>query len=224
MVAGISADELATTFPLLYHMAQEGSWPSIQKHGLLSTSALLDLFEVTGEKRIQIESRHRPESVEIFHDIHGHAVIRDQKPMSDSGLLRALQDGLLPENWYRLLNVYVFFWLTNERLRRLAGAKAYRERRQTVLIVDTRMLVDRYSDRIVLSPINSGCTKPFPHKRGAQTFQRMSEYDYAARKGKRDPIVELAVEHSVPDVENLVTEVWEVGAGKDEKLIWKRAK
>lgn len=222
MVAGISADELAARFPLLYHMAQEGSWPSIRKHGLLSTSALLDLFEVTSEKRVQLESQHRPESVEISHDLHGHAMIRDQKPMSDSGLRRALQDGLRPEDWYRLLNARVFFWLSSERLRRLVEARAYRERRQTLLIVDARTLIERHPDRIVLSPINSGCTKPFPHERGTQTFQKMSEYDYAARKGKHDPIVELAVEYSVPDVQDLVIEVKEVGAGHDEKTIWKR--
>src|SRR2546429_180882 len=52
---GISIDQLVAHFPRLYHMAEAGSWPSVEQHGLLSTSALLDLFEVTGEKRRDIE-------------------------------------------------------------------------------------------------------------------------------------------------------------------------
>jgi hypothetical protein len=35
--------ELLADCLVLYHMAERGSWGSIQRHGLLSTSALLDL-------------------------------------------------------------------------------------------------------------------------------------------------------------------------------------
>ena len=105
----ITADQLADKYPVIYHMAAEGSWPSIQLHGLLSTSALLDRFEVTGEERDRIERRHRPESISIRHEEHGHAVVRDQKPMSEGGLLRALKDGLTPSDWYSTLNERVFF-------------------------------------------------------------------------------------------------------------------
>ena len=37
---GVTAEELAEAYPLLYHMADARSWDSIRKHGLLSTSAL----------------------------------------------------------------------------------------------------------------------------------------------------------------------------------------
>ena len=83
MVNGIAVDELCERFPRLYHMAQLGSWPSIQEHGLLSTTALLDLFELRGDERFRIESCHRPESIPIDNSKYGRAVIRDQKPMSD---------------------------------------------------------------------------------------------------------------------------------------------
>lgn len=43
--------ELLRDCPVLYHMAARGSWESIQRHGLLSTSALLDLFGVMGDRR-----------------------------------------------------------------------------------------------------------------------------------------------------------------------------
>ena len=49
MVMGISVDELAATYPKLYHVTSEGSWQGIQRHGLLSTKALLDLFGIDGE-------------------------------------------------------------------------------------------------------------------------------------------------------------------------------
>jgi len=42
---------LIKTFPRLYHMADRDAWPSIQRHGLLSTTALLDLFEIHGAQR-----------------------------------------------------------------------------------------------------------------------------------------------------------------------------
>ena len=43
--------ELIRDCPTLYHMAECGSWPSIRRHGLLSTSALLDLYGVQGAER-----------------------------------------------------------------------------------------------------------------------------------------------------------------------------
>jgi len=66
-------------------MTAVGSWPGIERHGLRSTTALLDLFEVAGSDRERIESQHRPESETIHHPRYGTAVIRDQKPMSDGG-------------------------------------------------------------------------------------------------------------------------------------------
>lgn len=104
--------ELLRDCPTLYHMAERGSWPSIREHGLLSTSALLDLYGAQGAERAAIEGQRRPGPVTIERPAFGRAVIRDQKPMSDAGLRRCLTDGLTPEDWYRLLNGKVFFWLT----------------------------------------------------------------------------------------------------------------
>ena len=36
--------DLCNEYPLAYHMAALGSWPSIQRRGLLSTTALLARF------------------------------------------------------------------------------------------------------------------------------------------------------------------------------------
>jgi hypothetical protein len=211
---GVAVEELSARFPRLYHMAAEGSWVGIERHGLLSTSALLDLFEIQGEQREQIESRHRSECITIRHPQHGSAVIRDQKPMDDAGLRRALTGGLTPFDWYRILNRKVFFWLTCERLKRILDARAYRGRRQTVIVLDTHLVVERYGIDIVLSPLNSGCTRPFAHKRGASTFLALSEYPFTERLHRGlEPVVELAIERGMHDVKEMLLKVEEIGGG-----------
>lgn len=107
---------LVHLYPRLDHMAHEGAWPSIEHHGLLSTTALLDLFGVNGTRREQLESCRRPKSEEINHPIHGRVLLRDQIPLNEKKLLKALQDGLTPPEWYRLLNRKVFLWGPKSRL------------------------------------------------------------------------------------------------------------
>lgn len=220
----MQAELLVEKFPRLFHMADQDAWPSIQKHGLLSTTALLDLFEVGGEKRRALESRHRPECVTIQHPGHGAAVIRDQKPMDDKGLTRCLQ-GVSPTEWYEILNRRTFFWLTEDRLQRLLSAGAYRDRPHCVLTVDTRALVGRHLERITLSPMNSGCTKPMPHPRGRDCFLPVGEYPYEAwakKRRKLDAVVELAVDYAVPDVATMVLTVEQRQVGRPPVLIYKR--
>src|SRR5438552_474742 len=99
----MKADLLVRKYPVLFHMAENGSWDSIARNGLLSTSALLDLFEVPSSVRETIESARRAESIPIQHPRHGQAVIRDNKPLSESALISCLED-MTPQEWYRLLN------------------------------------------------------------------------------------------------------------------------
>ena len=81
---------LISRYPTLYHMAEDESWESIRRHGLLSTSALLDRFEVEGGERFAIESTRRPEIVRVDHPEYGTALIRDNKPMQEKSLERCL--------------------------------------------------------------------------------------------------------------------------------------
>lgn len=203
-------DELISNCPTLYHMAERGSWPAIERHGLLSTSALMDLYEIDGAQRAQIELAHRPKSVSIAADGLPGAVIRDQIPMSDSGLKRALPSRLQPSDWYALLNSKVFFWLSVERLHKLTQAGAYRDHEHDVLEVDTRLLVDAHRDKIWLCPINSGCTKPMPHPRDEGIFSRIPQYPYAhwrSRRARTERAVELAIDYSIPDIARYVRRV-----------------
>ncbi len=200
-------NELLRDCPTLYHMAERGSWPSIREHGLLSTSALLALWEIEGASRAPIEKERRPENVVIEHPTFGRAVVRDQKPMNDAGLRRCLQDGLTPTEWYQLLNTRVFFWLTRARLQRLLTARPYRDLEHDVLELDTAPLVAAYYDRVTLSPINSGATKPFPRDRGRDTFLSIENYPYAAWRARRpagERVVELSVVGGVSGVEQFV--------------------
>lgn len=206
----ITAEDLASHFPRLYHMAELGTWPSIRTHGLLSTSALLDLYGVNGDQRRQIESCRRPDSVTIRHAKLGQAVIRDQKPMSDGALQKCLQ-GMTPTEWYRLLNTKVFFWLTAERVLGLLSARAYRDREHTVLTIDTAKLLKVHHERVTLSPINSGSTVYNPQPRGPNTFQSLRNYAFEEWQQKRrsatKAVAELAVEYSVPDIREFVLRV-----------------
>src|SRR5687767_3559210 len=129
-------------------MAERNSWPSIQEIGLLSTTALLDHYNVESAARFEIEASRRSDSVTLEGEGLPRSVIRDQLPMDDKGLIRCLNDGLRPEDWYRLLNAKVFFWLTRSRLLRLLNAGTYRSHEHDVLEFDTASLVTEYADRI----------------------------------------------------------------------------
>jgi hypothetical protein len=191
-------------------MAEQGTWPSIKSHGLLSTSALLDLYGINGEERRRIETCRRAESVTIRHHKYGSAVIRDQKPMSDSALLKCL-DGMTPTQWYRLLNKRVFFWVTPERALGLLSARAYRDHQHTVLTIDTAKLLDHHLKRVTLSPINSGSTVYKPQPRGRDTFSTLAKYPFDEWQEKRrsaiKAVVELAVDYDVPNIDELVLRV-----------------
>lgn len=211
-------DELVSNCPTLYHMAERGSWSAIRDYGLLSTSALLDLYGINGPSRERIELRHRPSSVPIEREGLPGAVVRDQIPMSDAGLTRALPPQIKPCDWYALLNAKVFFWLSLERLHKLTGAKSYRGVEHDVIEVDTRSLITTHRERIWLCPMNSGCTKPIPHPRDESAFLRIPDYPYSHwrdRRKRTERAVELAVDYSVPDIAEHVRRVV-VKRGSDE--------
>lgn len=199
----MNIDDFCNIYPNIYHMAEAKSWQNIQRFGLLSTEALLDLFKIPNPQRERLLSMHRPEMVSIEHPTYGVAWIRDQKPMSDSGLAKALPDDITPSDWYRILNRKTFFWATWERLQRLIGAAAYRNRNHIVITVDTKSLLECHLHNITLSPYNSGCTKPNPFKRGHDCFLPLDKYpfeDWRTKRSQKNAVVEIVAEYSVPDI------------------------
>lgn len=221
----MNTNDLIKHYPRLYHMAESGTWDSIRRHGLLSTTALLDLFEINGEQRRKIEDERRPECVEITHAKHGRAVIRDQKPMTESALRQCLQKPYKPRDWYRILNANVFFWLDARRLDGLLGARAYRNKRHCVLTLDTRALVTAHTDAILLSPMNSGSTIYRPLPRGATTFQAIADYPFEERRTTRaiqNAVVELLVKYAVPNIAAYVLKVEERKGTDIVSTVWVR--
>lgn len=205
----MTTEELIQQYPRVFHMAEHGTWESIRHHGLLSTTALLDLFDVNGDQRSHIESMRRPECVSISHPVYGVAVIRDQKPMSDLALSKCLS-GATPRQWYELLNRRTFFWLSIDRLNRLLKARAYRDRPHCIITVDTRGLLERHAARVTLSPINTGSTIMSAQPRSPATFSNIGEYPFDAwcrRRNKKNAIAELVVDYSVPDIAAIVLSV-----------------
>ncbi len=103
----LTAEALVRNHPLIYHMSEPSSWPSIRKHGLLSATALLDLFEYKGEPRYKIEFFRRPDWVTL-NTLLTITSIRDQWPSSNGGLRKALPGDMSPVCWYKVLNGMIF--------------------------------------------------------------------------------------------------------------------
>lgn len=202
--------ELVSKWPTVYHMAEEQNWPSIQQRGLLSTTALLDLYRYSGPPRDAIEARYRPDFMTITRGGLPPAVIRDQKVLHPTDLGPLLEDGLTTEQWYRIINKKVFFWAERYRLDWLLGAQAYRGYPHVVIVVDTRALLERFGDRTTLTDINSGSAlkqrsgAPAP-KRGLRTFQSIPAFNALGR------VVEVAVEDKVDNLLSIArgAELWQ---------------
>jgi len=203
-------------------MAESGSWSNIREHGLLSTSALLDLFNITGEERDAIESHQRRESVMIGDPPLGPVVIRDQIVLNENALRENL-DGMSTTEYFRLLNGKVFFWVRRERLERLLNGKQYRNRAHDVLTVDTRNLILHHYDGTSLSRINSGAFFG-SGRRGVGTFKRIDDYPFEELKKKQkvDAVVELAVDYAVKDISALTTKVERWIGGRPVEVVWDR--
>jgi hypothetical protein len=217
--------DLLRHFPRLWHMAEDGSFESILKNGLLSTSSLLDLYGIQGNERLAIESQRRPESVTISRNGFPSAIVRDQKPMTESALKKCLAANVSPEEWFEILNDRTFFWLSRDRLRGLLGARAYRDRPQTVLTVDTASLLKAHKNLIELSPLNSGATIYNPQPRGRDTFLPIEKYPFDERRKTRPidkSVVELVVRKGVPDISDHLVAAHRIYKGKQQELWRKR--
>lgn len=216
--------DLIQYFPRLWHMAEDGSFDSIREHGLLSTTSLLDLYRIQGDERTALESQRRPDSVTISGEGMSDAIVRDQKPMTESALRKCLAADVTPRQWFEILNDRAFFWLSRDRLRGLLGARAYRGRPQTVLTVDTASLVSAHRDRIELSPLNSGATIYRPQPRGRDTFLPIAGYPFDERRKTRKidkSVVELVVRGGVRDIADHLIAAHRIHKGVQKEL-WRR--
>ena len=69
-----------------------------------------------------------------------------------------------------------------------------------MITIDTAELIERYGDRVELSPINSGSVMPMARPRRLATFRSIAAYD-------RPEIAELSVKGGMPDILELTVRV-----------------
>lgn len=190
--------------PRLYHAALGANLPLIRKHGLLSTSALLDLADHSHRgRRRSLESSRRNEVSELPLEDGSTAWLRDNKTISDQQLSRLLPTGTSTSTWYEELNRRVFFWVTEDDATEFL--LHYRDHSQVLMILDSGRILDLYGASIAVTTFNTGVTfNNMP--RSPQSFLRLED----ARKAS--DIRELTVERSVPLASALV-EVWSVHDG-----------
>ncbi|MDE2968084.1 MAG: hypothetical protein OXS30_11460 [Chloroflexota bacterium] len=222
MVAGELVERFAARYPRLYHMAESGSWRSIWERGLLSTTALLDLFEVNGLTRREIESEWRPTSVAIRHPIQGSAVVRDQWPMPPEHLASGLE-GIRPQQWYEFLNGKAFLWLSEDRLKRMLNAVPYRQHSHDVLTLDTRSFVGEYIEQIAVCPINSGFAMPMFGKVTKRSFESFQTIERRAATRGLGGLAELTVAYAAPEAWRFVESVESWRGKRRLETIWRRS-
>ncbi|MGN7936037.1 hypothetical protein BIV08_14785 [Pseudomonas sp. AF76] len=203
----MNLEKLIELYPRIYHMAERGTWESIQQRGLMSTTAVLDHLDVADGERARFESEHRDQKMDVRAGHTSNIVLRDQKPMPEKRLLQALTNGTTPRQWYELINDKVFFWVEEERLHRLLGARDYRTLEHDVLTLNSAEFIPAYAEKIWLCHMNSGNTWPIPHRRDTDIFRRIADYP-VKRSGKPvKNVVELVVDYSVPNITDYVLEV-----------------
>lgn len=183
---------LVSRVPFVYHVAEANARASIEEYGLLSTSALLDLHGITGERRATIEARPRPRSVVLDTPGLPQAVIRDQRPLlplRDEHLV----GGLTVSDWCRLLNARVYLFTTEADAAKLAAAYPV----QQVDVLRTAALLECCAADIELARINTGNAMRRPAPRGPSTFARIEGFS-----GSR--IAEFTVRWAIPNFAGLV--------------------
>lgn len=212
----VELTRLLDEHPVLYHMAEDGTWPSIREHGLFSTKALVDRLDLESAMREEILCRIRRSSIRLSTPDMGTVVVRDQGPLKF--LDAVLEPDTSRQEFLDILNGRVFFWASHARLLKLLGARRYRSHYQVVLHVDTRKLLTAHPEA-ELAALNTGSAHvPTAPRRGRGTFQSIADYpynDWRKRRGRTgDALVEVTVPDAVPNIAAYVLRVerWHAGA------------
>ena len=205
----MDVEELIARHPRVFHTMAAIAWPSVQRHGLLSTRKLIDLYGLDAAERHELLGAPRKQSTVLRAPGLPPAVIRDQKPM------KFIAEKIDPRSslteYLAAINSRVFFWASAERLDRLRQAKEYRTDDQIVLHVDTRALVERHGPRIELCRLNSGAVTQKNHPlRGHRSWLPIADYpynQYRRQHGSGGALVEVTVLDAVPDILNLTEKI-----------------
>ena len=198
----MTPDELADRIPRLYHITDGEAWPSIERHGLLSTHQIVDRFVDDPALADQLRTRRRLAPVTVADGPAGRVTLNDNLPLHFGRLADALDDGLTPERWLAMLNERVFFWPTLERGASFLEAGRRGGRSKLLLAFDTRSLANAHAGRLDLAPINTGSAIRRPARRGFATFTPASTIgwnEWRRLRGRLDPVAEVSVRGGVSD-------------------------
>ena len=134
--------------------------------------------------------------------------------MAPALLARCLQSPLSVEDWYRLVNARVFFWIDAARLTSYLKASSASD--QVIYTVDSELLVSKHADHMEVTPLNVGYALRRGAPRGVRTFVPLRDWSrtgwaserVTGRKPRASSAkpVELAVRGSVPCFNQLVTD------------------
>lgn len=212
---GLSVERFAQRFPKLFHVTQEGAWPCIEGHGLLSSSALVDLAGLPNTSRNRLLCQKRNNSETIILPDGCHVTIRDQKPLV--AVEECVKPGTTSAEFLRLLSEKVFFWLSEQNVNGLLQAGPYRQRNHCVLVLETESLLADYAPKTTLTSFNTGNSRRRPVLRDYHSFIPLECWDR-----RLSAIVELAIDHRVRDVRKHVLSVEHRKAGEAPTIIYTR--
>jgi len=200
-------NDLIMDYPIVYHMAFLGAKEQILRDGLACTLDLLQRYGFSRREAETIARTHRRDSIELEAAGLSQAQVRDQRPLSPKKLEGALK-GISVEEWLYRLNDRVFFWATEERLKRFSQVGTYRNTRHLVLLLRTASLVAEYGPSVRLAAMNTGTTSPIAHPRGASTFLSIPDFPYAERRNRPlgQRLVEVTVLGGVPNLRDHLLE------------------
>lgn len=189
--------------PFLHHVAGEEAWPLIERLGLLSTAALLEHFGVDEHERARISAIRRTGCYPLANAAGQRAVIRDQIPLQLATLQRCLDFDCSVEEWRRLLDARVFLFASETDARGLMNARRNRGRKQCLIRIDRRLLIEVCGESVEVADINTGTTVRRAPGRGRRTFQKIFTYSPV---GKRS-IKEVTVLDRVQDINRFLPSI-----------------
>lgn len=203
--------EFIRLYPRLFHVAEDGSWPSIERSGLLTAASLVERWQVAEPLRSRLLTEVRTEPTTITHPVLGSAVVPDQPALDARALQRSL-GGTKASAWLELLAARVSFFVQPERLKALPNSRISRNRPSLLVIVDSASLLAAHADRVELCRIDPGAAQSrSAQPRGRDTFQTLEEFRHPSRTSPRprDPwdVAQLCIAGDVPDILDHVVRV-----------------
>ncbi len=202
--------DLAAVAPQLFHLSAGDAWPSIVERGLRSATWLVRQHGLDDERAAGLLTAPR-EQIEVIGDPAdplGHATLRDQKPLTLSKLER-LVEGITPENYIRLINDRVYFYMKPADVEKVRGVRdAAESQPQLMLTLDSRRLLADYQGSVRVAKINTGATIGMQGRRGPRTWLAIDKFP-----GRATEVKEFTVLDGISDVTPYLVsaEIWQGG-------------